>query len=193
MVTFIRYDILTIICSALWDNEKGKKIVEFNGHTGGVMSVTLVDGSTFISGACDNTAKLWDFRDGACKQTFTGHEADVNNVEVVLNLLVVITPLFSFFPLVRVLEQLQTTEPAGCLTSERISRSLIMAAVNSLVVIPHHSNFNCNICLAASGVAFSKSGRLLFDAREDFNVYIWDVIRQEQVGRLFSSNSNNLI
>lgn len=38
--------------------------------------------------------------------------------------------------------------------------------------------------LAASGVAFSKSGRLLFDAREDFNVYIWDTIRQEQVGIL---------
>jgi WD40 repeat protein len=68
---------------ALWDNEKGKKVMEFTGHLGGVMSVCLgSDLRTFISGACDNTAKLWDFREGGCKQTFTGHEADVNSVEV---------------------------------------------------------------------------------------------------------------
>lgn len=48
------------------------------------MSVCLgSDMRTFISGACDNTAKLWDLREGKCKQTFTGHEADVNNVEVI--------------------------------------------------------------------------------------------------------------
>lgn len=59
--------------------------MEFSGHLGGVMSVCLGnDMRTFISGACDNTAKLWDLRDGSCKQTFTGHEADVNNVEVIV-------------------------------------------------------------------------------------------------------------
>jgi WD40 repeat protein len=47
------------------------------------MSVCIgSDSRTFISGACDASAKLWDFRDGGCKQTFTGHEADINNVEV---------------------------------------------------------------------------------------------------------------
>jgi WD40 repeat protein len=35
---------------------------------------------TFVSGACDATSKLWDMRDGSCKQTFEGHEADINSV-----------------------------------------------------------------------------------------------------------------
>jgi len=25
-------------------------------------------------------AQLWDIRDGACKQTFTGHESDINTI-----------------------------------------------------------------------------------------------------------------
>ncbi|KAK4337111.1 hypothetical protein RND71_043429 [Anisodus tanguticus] len=46
---------------------------ELPGHT---------DSNTFISGACDASAKLWDVRDGKCKQTFTGHESDINAVTV---------------------------------------------------------------------------------------------------------------
>ena len=36
---------------------------------------------TFISGACDATVKLWDLRDGKCRQTFVGHENDINGVD----------------------------------------------------------------------------------------------------------------
>jgi guanine nucleotide-binding protein G(I)/G(S)/G(T) subunit beta-1 len=47
------------------------------------MSLSLSpDFRTFISGACDASAKLWDIRDGACKQTFPGHESDINAVAV---------------------------------------------------------------------------------------------------------------
>lgn len=40
------------------------------------------DNNTFISGACDASAKLWDIRDGMCCQTFVGHESDINAVAV---------------------------------------------------------------------------------------------------------------
>ena len=33
-------------------------------------------------GACDASAKLWDIRDGMCRQTFPGHESDINAVTV---------------------------------------------------------------------------------------------------------------
>lgn len=47
------------------------------------MSLSLSpDMRTFISGACDASAKLWDIRDGMCKQTFPGHESDINAVAV---------------------------------------------------------------------------------------------------------------
>lgn len=36
----------------------------------------------FISGACDFTSKLWDIREGTCRQTFPGHESDVNAIGV---------------------------------------------------------------------------------------------------------------
>lgn len=40
------------------------------------------DFNFFISGACDFTAKLWDIREGACRQTFGGHESDINAIGV---------------------------------------------------------------------------------------------------------------
>ncbi len=49
--------------------------------TGDVMSLSLAPNKqTFISAACDATAKLWDLRDGKCRQTFRGHEGDINAV-----------------------------------------------------------------------------------------------------------------
>lgn len=38
------------------------------------------DFKLFISGACDATAKLWDVREGTCRQTFSGHESDINAI-----------------------------------------------------------------------------------------------------------------
>ena len=37
---------------------------------------------TFVSGACDASAKLWDIRGSHCIQTFTGHESDINSIVV---------------------------------------------------------------------------------------------------------------
>lgn len=45
--------------SALWDIESGQQTVVFNGHTGDVMSLSVgPDGNSFVSGACDATAKV---------------------------------------------------------------------------------------------------------------------------------------
>lgn len=45
------------------------------------MSLSLApDARTFVSGACDASAKLWDVREGMCRQTFTGHESDINAI-----------------------------------------------------------------------------------------------------------------
>lgn len=53
------------------------------GHTGDVMALSLSPQCrTFVSGACDASAKLWDIREGQCKQTFPGHESDINAVTV---------------------------------------------------------------------------------------------------------------
>lgn len=49
------------------------------------MSLSLApDTRLFVSGACDASAKLWDVREGMCRQTFTGHESDINAICVSL-------------------------------------------------------------------------------------------------------------
>ena len=47
------------------------------------MAVAKSNPNLFISGACDNVAKVWDVRDKRrkCIQTFTGHESDINAIE----------------------------------------------------------------------------------------------------------------
>lgn len=55
---------------ALWDIETGQQTTTFTGHTGDVMSLSLApDTRLFVSGACDASAKLWDVREGMCRQT----------------------------------------------------------------------------------------------------------------------------
>lgn len=55
----------------------------FTNHIGDCMSLALSpDMNMFISGACDSLAKLWDVREGVCKQTFIGHTSDINAIAV---------------------------------------------------------------------------------------------------------------
>ena len=48
-----------LISSGLWDIETGQQTLSFTGHTGDVMSISLgPDLNSFVSGACDSTAKV---------------------------------------------------------------------------------------------------------------------------------------
>jgi WD40 repeat protein len=70
-------------CSCiLWDVRNRQPKAIFNDHTADVMAVTLLDErGLFISGSCDATAKLWDFRmQLPVARTFPGHESDVDAV-----------------------------------------------------------------------------------------------------------------
>lgn len=56
-----KFFVVTAFCfsSALWDIDTGQQIITFTGHTGDVMSLSLSpDQRTFVSGACDASAKV---------------------------------------------------------------------------------------------------------------------------------------
>ncbi|OAJ45038.1 guanine nucleotide-binding protein subunit beta [Batrachochytrium dendrobatidis JEL423] len=141
----------------LWDIDAGMKTLEFNDHTGDVMSLSLSpDKNVFVSGACDSTAKVWDIRTGRCVQTFTGHESDINAVQ--------------FFP---------NGEAFGSGSDDASCRLFDLRADRELNQYTHD-----NILCGITSVAFSISGRLLFAGYDDFNCNVWDTLKGERVGVL---------
>lgn len=64
----------------IWDLEAGKKTQEVNAaHAGDVVSISISpDNNQFVTGSVDRTCKIWDVRDLSQKQTFFGHNGDVN-------------------------------------------------------------------------------------------------------------------
>jgi len=139
----------------LWDIDTGSKVTEFNDHNGDVMSVSVnpQDKNSFVSGACDASAKVWDLRSGKCTQTFTGHEADINAVQ--------------FFP--NGLAFGTGSDDASCrLFDIRADREMMNYANESIM---------CGI----TSVAFSISGRFLFAGYDDFNCHVWDTLKGEKV------------
>jgi len=142
---------------ALWDIETGQQCTAFAGHTGDVMSLSLApDMRTFVSGACDASAKLWDVRDGVCRQTFSGHESDINAI--------------GFFP----------NGAAFATGSDDATCRLFDIRADQELAMYSHDNIICGI----TSVAFSKSGRLLLAGYDDFNCNVWDAMRTERAGVL---------
>jgi len=141
----------------LWDIDAGIKTMEFDDHTGDVMSLSLSpDKNVFVSGACDATAKVWDIRSGRCVQTFTGHESDINAVQ--------------FFP---------NGDAVGTGSDDAACRLFDLRADRELNQYTHD-----NILCGITSVAFSNSGRLLFAGYDDFNCNVWDTLKGERVGVL---------
>ncbi|GAA6022139.1 hypothetical protein JCM10207_000775 [Rhodosporidiobolus poonsookiae] len=141
----------------LWDVDAGVRVIEFNDHTGDVMSLSLgPNQNVFVSGACDTTAKVWDIRTGKAVQTFTGHESDINSV--------------SFFP----------NGDAFATGSDDASCRLFDLRADRELNQYTHDNVLCGI----TSVGFSVSGRLLFAGYDDFNCNVWDTLKGERVGVL---------
>ncbi|KDN46665.1 hypothetical protein RSAG8_04045, partial [Rhizoctonia solani AG-8 WAC10335] len=141
----------------LWDIEAGVRVMEFNDHTGDVMSLSLgPNQNIFVSGACDATAKLWDIRSGKATQTFTGHESDINAVQ--------------FFP----------NGDAFATGSDDASCRLFDIRADRELNAFTHDNILCGI----TSVAFSISGRVLFGGYDDWTCNVWDTLKGERVGVL---------
>lgn len=140
----------------LWDVEAKTPTQIFNDHTGDVMSVSLHEpNGVFVSGSCDATAKLWDFRQssrGGSIKTFSGHESDINSVQ--------------FFP---------DGNAFGTGSDDSSCRLFDIRAYQQI-----NKYNNDKILCGITSVAFSKTGKMLFAGYDDYNCYIWDT----QLGQL---------
>lgn len=121
------------------------------------MSLSLApDTRLFVSGACDASAKLWDVREGVCRQTFTGHESDINAI--------------CFFP----------NGNAFATGSDDATCRLFDLRADQELMTYSHDNIICGI----TSVSFSKSGRLLLAGYDDFNCNVWDALKADRAGVL---------
>ena len=152
-------------CSALWDIEKGQPTRLFSGHRGDVLSLSLSpDCRSFVSGACDASAKLWDIREDGCKRTFPGHKSDVNAT--------------AYFP---------NGYAFATGSDDGTCRLFDIRADQELAKYSHDT-----IIGGITSVTFSKSGRLLLAASYDnFNCNVWDSVRAERTGAL-AGHSNRV-
>ncbi|PWA00676.1 hypothetical protein BB558_003270 [Smittium angustum] len=148
----------------LWDIDAGVKTMEFTGHTGDVMSLSLGPSmNTFVSGACDATAKVWDIRTGKSVMTFTGHESDINSVQ--------------FFP---------NGNAFASGSDDTTCRLYDLRADAELMVYS-----NENVAFGVTSVGFSISGRMLFAGYDDYNINVWDVLKGDMVG-ILSGHDNRV-
>lgn len=142
---------------ALWDIERGQRVMEFTGHAGDVMSISLSpDKNVFVSASCDAHAKLWDLRDGKCRQTFKGHDSDINSV--------------CFFP---------SGDAFGTASDDSTCRLFDIRADQELMCYRSEA-----ITCGVTSVAFSRSGRVLYAGYDDFNCNAWDTLHGERVAIL---------
>jgi len=132
----------------LWDVESKAPKAIFNDHTGDVMSVSICEANkTFISGSCDSTAKLWDYRDKkTCVKTFVGHESDINSV--------------AFFP------------DGHAFGTGSDDSSCRLFDIRAYMQINKYANEK--ILCGITSVSFSRTGKLLFAGYDDYNCYVWD-------------------
>jgi guanine nucleotide-binding protein G(I)/G(S)/G(T) subunit beta-1 len=147
----------------LWDvNTKQPKAL-FNDHTGDVMSLSVHEkNGTFVSGSCDATCKLWDYRAAqACVKTFSGHESDINSVQ--------------FFPDGQAVGS--GSDDSSCrLFDVRASRQINKYGDDKIL---------CGI----TSVAFSKTGKFLFAGYDDYNCYAWDTLLGKMVDQLMGHDN----
>jgi WD40 repeat protein len=133
--------------------------------------------NTFVSGACDATAKLWDIRSGKATQTFTGHESDINAVSYVFDPFI---PPFSLNDVFMYQWRFFPNGDAFATGSDDASCRLFDIRADRELNVFTHDNILCGI----TSVAFSISGRILFGGYDDWTCNVWDTLRGERVGVL---------
>ena len=135
----------------LWDIELNTNKVQFSGHEGDVMSISILpseDPNVFVSGSCDNLAKVWDVRTGKCTMTLRGHTSDINSI--------------CLFP---------DGKCFGTGSDDSSCRVFDMRACAQVCEFK-----NDHVLCGITSVSFSKSGRILFAGYDDYNCLGWDLL-----------------
>ena len=121
-----------------------------------------------------------------CRQTFSGHESDINAIGVNS---ISYKSIFSFTLICILFLQFFPNGYAFATGSDDATCRLFDIRADQELAMYSHDNIICGI----TSVAFSKSGRLLLAGYDDFNCNVWDSMRTERAGKLYCSSFSRVI
>lgn len=139
-------------CSCiLWDVARGMPVQHFHDHSNDVMGVAVspTNPNVFVSGSCDASAKVWDVRAGRAVRTMAVHDSDINAVAFV-----------------------GRSGTAFGTASDDATLTVFDTRSDS----PLNRFRNDTLAVAAGGLSFSRSGRLMMGAYHDGVVRVWDTL-----------------
>lgn len=144
----------------LWNLKKQEPFEMFTDHEADVMSVDINthNDAIFVSGSCDQTAKVWDIRTPRhCVQEFVGHTSDINSV--------------CWFP---------DQKCFGSGSDDSTVRLFDTIAYHELNLYSN-SNVRCGV----TSIAFSGSGKYLFCGYDDVPyAAVWNSLTAEKIQNL---------
>lgn len=147
----------------LWDVDRRQLLSTMVDHTGDVMSIDLnrETKGLFCSGSVDATAKVWDCRTSDdCISNFPGHLSDINTVR--------------WFP---DSQSIITGSDDGTV---RLFDMRSYRQINTYSDIGNKS-LHSQDCAGVTSVDVSGSGRYIFAAYDNGQVYVWDSLKSERV------------
>lgn len=142
----------------LWDIATATAKTKFNDHESDVMCIAPFENSNlFVSGSCDSTAKLWDYRAGDnCLKTFIGHESDINGIKAF--------PGGNMF---------------GSASDDSICKLFDIRSYGQV-----NQYRDDHIIVGITSCDFSSSGRIMFAGYDDYTCQAWDTLTGAMVQTL---------
>jgi len=136
----------------------------------GSVSWNPSDPNLFVTGSCDARALLWDARMDSTVHSFSGHRGDVNSVEYVQQPSGIHADPSSF---------MMSGHAFATGSEDGTCRLFDLRAGTLLNTYAQDSHLS-----SVSSVALSRSGRMLFSAREDGKCFVWDTLHAQRAGVL---------
>jgi len=146
----------------LWDIENKTPKSTYVDHTGDVMFVAInkKHQNLFVSGSVDQTAKIWDMRSGNKHiANFIGHKSDINTVQ--------------WYP------DGQAILSGSDDGSIRLFDMRSYRQLNQYIDDDNKSTHSQNDLSGVTSVDISLTGKYIFAAYDNGNVYVWNTFSSE--------------